>query len=90
MVDFGGWEMPIQYPEKIVAEHLFTRGGCSLTAKGGRIAAILDSLNIGWEFYDGYAVIYRVKFFREAVADRSKAAVAELAALIPGFDKADL
>lgn len=30
MVDFGGWEMPIQYPEKIVAEHLFTRGGCSL------------------------------------------------------------
>ena len=22
MVDFGGWEMPIQYPEGIVAEHL--------------------------------------------------------------------
>lgn len=64
--------------------------GCGLTAKGRRIAAILDSLNIDWEFYDGYAVIYRVKFFREAVADRSKAAVAELAALIPGFDKADL
>lgn len=30
MVDFGGWEMPIQYPEKIVAEHLYTRGHCSL------------------------------------------------------------
>ena len=30
MVDFGGWEMPIQYPEKIVAEHLFTRANCSL------------------------------------------------------------
>ena len=23
MVDFGGWEMPIQYPEKIVTEHLY-------------------------------------------------------------------
>ena len=22
MVDFGGWEMPIQYPGGIVAEHL--------------------------------------------------------------------
>ena len=30
MVDFGGWDMPIQYPEKIVAEHLFTRSACSL------------------------------------------------------------
>ena len=28
MVDFGGWEMPIQYPEGIVAEHLFTRHSC--------------------------------------------------------------
>ena len=25
MVDFGGWEMPIEYPGKIVAEHLYTR-----------------------------------------------------------------
>ncbi|MBQ4423839.1 MAG: glycine cleavage system aminomethyltransferase GcvT [Clostridia bacterium] len=30
MVDFGGWEMPIQYPEGIVAEHLYTRSVCSL------------------------------------------------------------
>ena len=30
MVDFGGWEMPIQYPEGIVAEHLYTRSFCSL------------------------------------------------------------
>lgn len=30
MVDFGGWEMPIQYPEGIVAEHLYTRANCSL------------------------------------------------------------
>lgn len=30
MVDFGGWEMPIQYPGGIVAEHLYTRHACSL------------------------------------------------------------
>ena len=30
MVDFGGWEMPIEYPTKIVAEHLYTRHTCSL------------------------------------------------------------
>ena len=30
MVDFGGWEMPVQYPTGIVAEHLFCRSSCSL------------------------------------------------------------
>ncbi|HWP51497.1 MAG TPA: glycine cleavage system aminomethyltransferase GcvT [Clostridia bacterium] len=30
MVDFGGWEMPIQYPDGIVSEHLYTRHACSL------------------------------------------------------------
>ena len=30
MVDFGGWEMPIQYPSGIVTEHLYTRHFCSL------------------------------------------------------------
>lgn len=30
MVDFGGWEMPLHYPEGIVAEHLYTRHFCSL------------------------------------------------------------
>ena len=30
MVDFGGWEMPIQYPSGIVEEHLYTRHCCSL------------------------------------------------------------
>ncbi|MBQ7603426.1 MAG: glycine cleavage system aminomethyltransferase GcvT [Clostridia bacterium] len=30
MVDFGGWEMPVRYPEGIVAEHLYTRSCCSL------------------------------------------------------------
>ena len=28
MVDFGGWEMPIQYPSGIVVEHLNTRRNC--------------------------------------------------------------
>ena len=32
MVDFGGWEMPIQYPSGIIAEHLYTRQVCSLFA----------------------------------------------------------
>ena len=30
LVDFGGWEMPIQYPTGIVAEHLNCRGGCGI------------------------------------------------------------
>ena len=30
MVDFGGWDMPVQYPSGIVAEHLYTRHFCSL------------------------------------------------------------
>ena len=30
MVDFGGWEMPIQYPEGIISEHLYTRHFCSI------------------------------------------------------------
>ena len=30
MVDFGGWEMPIQYPTGIVAEHLYTRQYCGI------------------------------------------------------------
>ena len=30
MVDFGGWEMPVQYPTGIIAEHLATRRGCGL------------------------------------------------------------
>lgn len=30
MVDFGGWEMPIQYPEGIVAEHLYDRKHCGI------------------------------------------------------------
>lgn len=30
MVDFGGWEMPIQYAEGIVAEHLYDRRHCGI------------------------------------------------------------
>ena len=30
MVDFGGWEMPIQYPAGIVAEHLQCRKTCGI------------------------------------------------------------
>ena len=30
MVDFGGWDMPVQYPSGIVSEHLYTRHNCSL------------------------------------------------------------
>lgn len=30
MVDFGGWEMPVQYPTGIIAEHLYTRQRCSI------------------------------------------------------------
>ena len=30
MVDFGGWEMPMEYPTKIVAEHLYTRHACGI------------------------------------------------------------
>jgi aminomethyltransferase len=30
MVDFGGWDMPVQYPTGIIAEHLATRAGAGL------------------------------------------------------------
>lgn len=30
MVDFGGWDMPIQYPKGIVTEHLYTRKNCGI------------------------------------------------------------
>ena len=30
MVEFGGWDMPVQYPTGIVAEHLYPRHACSL------------------------------------------------------------
>ncbi|MCK4602829.1 MAG: glycine cleavage system aminomethyltransferase GcvT, partial [Phycisphaerae bacterium] len=30
MVDFAGWDMPLQYPAGIVSEHLVTRKGAGL------------------------------------------------------------
>ena len=30
MVDFGGWEMPIQYPSGIINEHLYDRKKCGI------------------------------------------------------------
>jgi aminomethyltransferase len=30
MVDFGGWDMPVQYPAGVMAEHLRTRNYCGL------------------------------------------------------------
>ena len=30
LVDFGGWEMPVQYPTGIVAEHLYDRRHCGI------------------------------------------------------------
>ena len=33
MVDFGGWEMPIQYPAGIITEHLNDRKGCGKISK---------------------------------------------------------
>ncbi|MEA4965303.1 MAG: glycine cleavage system aminomethyltransferase GcvT [Oscillospiraceae bacterium] len=30
MVDFGGWDMPIQYPNGILSEHLYCRSRCGI------------------------------------------------------------
>ena len=30
MVEFGGWEMPLQYPDGILKEHEANRRGCSI------------------------------------------------------------
>lgn len=30
MVDFGGWDMPVQYPAGIISEHLATRSNAGL------------------------------------------------------------
>ena len=57
------------------------------------ITDLMKSINFEWHTFiaGNNEDIYVVRrWFYEAVADRSKAAAAELAALIPGFDKADL
>ena len=30
MVPFGGWEMPVQYPAGVIAEHMTVRQACGL------------------------------------------------------------
>src|SRR5687767_8234782 len=30
MVDFGGWDMPVQYPAGVIEEHMRTRTRCGL------------------------------------------------------------
>ena len=65
------------------------RIGCHETAKARKVAALLNSLNIGWKIDDDFATIYTVARFREAVSDLSSAAVSELAEMIKGFAQAD-
>ena len=43
MVEFGGWEMPIQYPEGIIKEHMATR----------RSAGIFDVSHMGRLYFKG-------------------------------------
>ena len=49
MVDFGGWEMPVQYPTGIVAEHLYTRHFCSLFDVS-HMGRLLIEGRSGWPF----------------------------------------
>ena len=81
----GPFDECIRIPGMSIAD----RKGTRASGKARRIAAILDGLNIGWDFEDGYAMIYRVRCFREAVSDLSSAAVSELAEMINGFAQAD-
>ena len=45
------------------------RTGYHETAKARKVAALLNSLNIGWKIEDDFATIYRVARFREALED---------------------
>ncbi len=53
MVEFGGWDMPVQYPTGLIQEHLATRTGCGLfdvshmgeiTVKGTNATKFLQEL----------------------------------------------
>lgn len=53
MVDFAGWQMPIQYPQGLVAEHLEVRSGagmfdvshmCTVDLHGDKCKAMLEKL----------------------------------------------
>lgn len=55
LVDFGGWEMPIQYPIGILAEHLACRSSC----------AIFDVSHMGRIYVEGSE---RVKFLQHVMS----------------------
>ena len=60
MVDFGGWEMPVQYPTGIVAEHLYTRHFCSLFDVS-HMGRLLIQGRSGWHFCStSYPATWRV------------------------------
>lgn len=62
MVDFGGWEMPIQYPAGIVKEHLFDRKHCG----------IFDVSHMGRLIVEGSQ---RVDFLQKVLSSNVKALV---------------
>lgn len=62
MVDFGGWEMPIQYPAGIVKEHLFDRKHCG----------IFDVSHMGRLIIEGPQ---RVEFLQKVLSSNVKALV---------------
>lgn len=62
MVDFGGWEMPIQYPAGIVKEHLFDRKHCG----------IFDVSHMGRLIVEGPQ---RVEFLQKVLSSNVKALV---------------
>lgn len=62
MVDFGGWEMPIQYPAGIVKEHLFDRKHCG----------IFDVSHMGRLIVEGPQ---RVEFLQKVLTSNVKALV---------------
>ncbi len=55
LVDFGGWEMPIQYPIGIIAEHLACRKNC----------AIFDVSHMGRVYVEGSQ---RVEFLQHVLS----------------------
>lgn len=75
MVDFGGWEMPVQYPTGIVAEHLFTRSVCSL----------FDVSHMGRLLIEGSE---RLKFLQYALSNNAAALKPDCAqyTIIPNAD----
>ncbi|MEA3467943.1 MAG: glycine cleavage system aminomethyltransferase GcvT [Thermodesulfobacteriota bacterium] len=60
IVEFGGWEMPIQYPDGIHREHIATRGKCG----------IFDVSHMGRLFFKGKGTI---AFLQHVLTNNSQA-----------------